>query len=229
MDAGPEARCRSPLPKRSSATILTGMVVWAPQRSSKIGESMEHMGSGTCPFGFGSDATPTSGSKHANMPAAMRRDQLPELVKSSIEPGEDGQRTGRCLCGAVSFRINTGADKVFASHDPALRRWTGGVSMTVMVRAKNTTFHGWGNVVQYPRSDREMMCFCRLCGSSLFVRHTQPAAMDGMLSLSAGCLDDHEALNLTAELHADKRPDFFAFEGDRRELNSDEIEAGFSR
>lgn len=190
---------------------------------------MEHLDTGSkCPFGFGAEQNGERGFTHAAIPSAMSRDKLPELVKAPIEPGEDALRTGRCLCGAVSFKIKTTADKVFANYDEASRRWTGGVAMTLMVRASNTAFHGWGTIVQYGNSDSQRHCFCRLCGSSLFVRYVQPEAMDGMISLSTGCLDSLDGLALTAETHIDQRPDFFAFEGDRKGLTSDEIRTGFA-
>lgn len=194
---------------------------------------MKHMGEGKCPFGFGNtDETDADGAdaaySHSGVPPAMSRDQLPELLREPIEAGADGLRTGRCLCNKVTFKIKTDVKKVFANHDATTRRWTGGVGMTMMVRATNTVFSGWGNIVQYPSSDRERQCFCRLCGTSLFVRHVKPEAMDGMISLSAGCLDDYDGLTLAAETYYDDKPDFFAFEGDRRTLTTAEIEAMYA-
>jgi hypothetical protein len=189
--------------------------------------AVEHLGDGKCPFGFGAtDSQP--GFAHSAVPEAMSRDKLPELLKAPVEVGEDGLRTGRCLCGRVSFKIKTAAEKVFANHDAASRRWTGGVAMTMMVRATNTAFHGWGNVVQFGSSERARQCFCRICGTSLFVRHVQPEAMDGMLSLSAGCLDAHDGLTLAAETYVDRKPDFYAFAGERRGLTEAEVEAMFA-
>lgn len=188
---------------------------------------MKNMGEGQCPFGFG-DSDPKQGSAgytHSAMPTAMPRDKLPELVKEPIAEGEDGLRTGRCLCGEVSFKIKTKADKVFANHDADSRRWTGGVALTVMVRASNTAFHGWGRVVQHATNDRDRHCFCRVCGSSLFVRHVLPEAMDGMISISAGCLDSTEGLVLAADTYVDAKPGYYTFEGNRRGMTTAEIEA----
>ena len=188
---------------------------------------MEHLGEGKCPFGFGNTDTQSEYS-HSAVPQAMSRDKLPELLKAPVEVGEEGLRTGRCLCGRVSFKIRTPVQKVFANHDATSRRWSGGVSMTMMGRATNTSFHGWGNIVQHASSDRERQCFCRLCGTSLFVRHVQPEAMDGMISLSAGCLDTFEDLTLAAETYIDAKPDFYTFEGERRGLTEAEVEAMYA-
>ncbi len=181
---------------------------------------------GKCPFGFGDDAEPgaDSPSTHSALAPAMSRDMLPTLVKTSIEQGADGQQTGRCLCGAVSYKFLKPVEKVFANHDENSRRWTGGVSLTIMVRASSMEFHGWGRLVHYASSARDRQCFCRLCGTSMFVRHVAPAAMDGMLSLSAGTLDDFEGMKLTAETYIDRKPDFYSFKGDRRVMTEAEVE-----
>jgi len=161
------------------------------------------------------------------MPPAMSRDMLPELVREPIAAGADGLPTGRCLCGKVSFQIRRPVRMVFASHDATSRRRSGGVAMTVLVRATATAFHGWGHLVNYPLSEREVSCFCRICGTPVLVRHIAPAAMDGMISISAGMLDSTEGLALTADLCHDEKPDFYAFAGERRAISAAELEEMF--
>ena len=149
--------------------------------ASKVVAGMEGKTGGACPFGFGNGGGAAAADfTHAAIAPAMSRGALPEFAKEPVEPGQGGLRTGRCLCGAVSFAIRTKADKVFANHDAASRRWTGGIGLTLMVRATNTTFHGWGSIVQFSGSERDRHCFCRLCGTSMFIRHVEPEAMDGM-------------------------------------------------
>ena len=189
-----------------------------------------------CPFGFGAadgakpDLAAATGTteptfKHSALATAMARDKLPSLVREKIEPGAGGVQTGRCLCGAVSYKLNKRAEKVFAYHDAQSRRWTGGVAMSVMLRATSTEFHGWGHIVQYPVSDAQVNCFCRICGTSLFVRYTQPEMMDGMISLSAGTLDSTDGMSLAAETYIDAKPEFYSFAGERRYMTTDEVEA----
>ena len=52
--------------------------------------------------------------------------------------------------------------------------------------------------------------------------------MDGMISLSAGCLDTFEDLTLAAETYIDAKPDFYTFEGERRGLTEAEVEAMYA-
>ncbi len=187
---------------------------------------MSEIPEGKCPFGYGSETK--SGSRHTGAAPALHRDKLPALVNEPIEPGADGVLTGRCLCGAVSYRINKPMTRVFANHDQTSRRWTGGIALTVMIRATNMDFHGWGHIVNYPSSPRENHCFCRLCGSSLFVRYAQPEAMDGMLSLSAGSLDTMDGMSLAGETYIDHKPDLYELAGERRTMTETEIEEMFA-
>jgi len=191
---------------------------------------MEEVSEGKCPFGYGSEQADdgrVSKSRHMVAAAALHRDKLPTLVKEAIEVGTDGQVTGRCLCGGVSYRINKPVTKVFANHDAQSRRWTGGIALTIMIRATSMDFNGWGNIVNYPSSARENHCFCRLCGTSLFVRYAQPEAMDGMLSLSAGTLDTMDGMSLAAETYIDHKPDLYELAGERRTMTETEIEKMF--
>lgn len=178
-----------------------------------------------CPFGF--DAAPGTPDAQVFVTPAMARDKLPTMTRERVEPGAEGKLTGRCLCGVVSFSVDTAVSKVFANHDEASRRWSGGIGLTLVVRATNTTFCGWGNIVHYAHTERERHCFCRVCGSSLFVRHVAPPALDGMLSVSAGALDHplRADLVLAAETAIDAKPAYYALAGERRRLTQEEVEA----
>ncbi|NPD14385.1 hypothetical protein HOY34_04120 [Xinfangfangia sp. D13-10-4-6] len=192
-----------------------------------------------CPFGFGggSAATETSGQpaaapgeayRHMGMTPGMNRDKLPELLREPIEEGAEGLATGRCLCGKVTFKIKQPVSMVFANHDATSRRRSGGVSLTIMLRATSTAFSGWGSLVNYQVSDREVSCFCRICGTPVLTRYLAPEAMTGMISLQVGVLDSTEGLRLAADISHDEKPDFYAFAGERRVINSTELEGMFS-
>ena len=188
---------------------------------------MKGMGEGQCPFGFGSDTTESSGTSyaegHMGMAKSLARESLPELVREPIEPGTGDQRTGRCLCGKVSFKINKPVEMVFANHDETSRRRSGGVSLTIMIRAKNTTFNGWGHLVHYPLSEQETSCFCRACGSPVLSYYVAPEPMAGMARISTGALDNTDGLRLTADISTDAKPAYYDFEGDRRSISSTDL------
>ncbi|PIE08260.1 MAG: hypothetical protein CSA74_03540 [Rhodobacterales bacterium] len=157
----------------------------------------------------------------------LTRDRLPELVKDEIAPGADDLPTGRCMCGKVSFQIKRPVEMVFANHDAVSRRRSGGVALTLMVRAVNTVFCGWGHLVHYPVSGNENACFCRVCGTPMLTYYLAPAPMNGMAQLSAGALDSTEGLRLAADICADEKPDYYAFEGERRSISSEEVGSRF--
>ncbi|MEO8531837.1 MAG: hypothetical protein ABI459_11470 [Deltaproteobacteria bacterium] len=180
----------------------------------------------SCPFGFGTatDAKPGAYT-HSVVTPALSREKMPRLSPVPIAAHVDGKQTGRCLCGKVSFSFDKPVERILANHDAALRRWTGGVALTIMARAVNMTFSGWGSLVQYAATDREVLCFCRLCGSSVFARHLQPEAMDGMLSISAGALDSLDGLTLAGETHVDQKPEAYDFAGERRKMTTADVDA----
>lgn len=188
---------------------------------------MKSMGEGQCPFGFGAEAAKSTDAnyseRHMGMAKSLSRDSLPELVREPIAPDTGAHRTGRCLCGKVSFRINQPVEMVFANHDEPSRRRSGGVSLTLMIRAKNTTFNGWGHLVHYPLSDRETSCFCRACGSPVLSYYLAPEPVAGMARISAGMLDHTDGLKLAGDISADTKPDFYNFEGERRSISSAEL------
>ena len=201
---------------------------------------MKDMGEGKCPFGFGAESG-TSDSVKADKPAAdgtyrhmamsrgLARDKLPELLSEPVAVGADGLPTGRCMCGKVSFQIKRPVGMVFANHDAVSRRRSGGVAMTVMTRGTNTSFNGWGHLVHFPLSDRETSCFCRVCGTPMLTYYLSPEAMTGMISISAGALDETEGLRLAADISFDEKPGFYAFEGERREISASELESMFGQ
>jgi hypothetical protein len=130
--------------------------------------------------------------------------------------------TVRCLCGKISCQIKRPVSMVFANHDASSRRRSGGVALTFVVRATTTAFNGWGNLVHYAVSDRETSCFCRVCGTPMFLPHVQPAAMDDMILISAGTIDSTQGLRLAADICDDERPAYCAFANDRRAISSQE-------
>ena len=186
---------------------------------------MSEQSEAKCPFGYGADGTAAPGtSTHGMVTPALSRDKLPKLSPEPIAVGADGKHTGRCLCGRVSFSFDKPVERILANHDEMSRRWTGGVALTIMTRAVNMTFHGWGALVHYAQSERESLGFCRTCGSSMFVRHLTPESMDGMLSVSAGALDNFDGMTLAGETYVDQKPDAYTFAGERRLMTTAEVE-----
>jgi len=192
---------------------------------------MKDEAAGKCPFGFGAASGEGDQSyasvAHSALAIAIDREDLPEIVKENIAPGSGDLPTGRCLCGKISYRIKQPVGRVFAYHDAASRRWTGGVSLMFMTRSVNTTFSGWGHLVHWPSSERQVNCFCRVCGSSIMVRYLQPASLKGMLSIAAGTLDSQAQLALAGDVFPEEKPAFYSFAGERPAVSAAQMEAKF--
>jgi hypothetical protein len=134
-------------------------------------------------------------------------------------------RTGKCLCGAVTFTADI-EPKLGACHCGMCRRWTSSVLITTM--ATNLRFTGEDAITVYKSSAWAERGFCSRCGSSLFYRFTAPGKHEGVTALAAGTLDDPNGLPLSLELFIDRKPDGYAFAGERKQLTEAEMFAMFT-
>ena len=117
-------------------------------------------------------------------------------------------RTGKCLCGAVTF-VARGLDtEIHACHCEMCRRWTGGPGFAT--RADAVEFSGEDKIRVFDSSDWAERGFCADCGTHLFYR----MKADGLTMLWSGALDDVSDLKLTGEIYVDSKPPGYDFEGD---------------
>jgi hypothetical protein len=114
------------------------------------------------------------------------------------------EHSGRCQCGAVSYRVKGNMRDVVVCHCGQCRRNHGYAPGYTAARKAELTVQGEENVAWYRSSEEARRGFCRTCGSSLFW------ASDGKdtVSITAGSLNP--PTGLTTVLHimtADKRDD----------------------
>ena len=83
---------------------------------------------------------------------------------------------GTCLCGAVSIRVTLECHDVSICHCRMCQTWSGGPMFAVESDAP-MTLEGEENVGVYASSDWAERGFCRQCGTHLFYRLTQGAAL----------------------------------------------------
>lgn len=134
-------------------------------------------------------------------------------------------RSGHCLCGAVSFRAASLPDHMHACHCSMCRRSSGSTGMTVIIAAADMTISGQDHIASYQSSDWAARSFCSRCGSGLWYRLTVPDAETADYYLSAGLLDDLSGLRLNQEIYIDLKPAGYAFSGDHTRLTAAEFEA----
>ncbi|MEO0773533.1 MAG: GFA family protein [Pseudomonadota bacterium] len=127
-------------------------------------------------------------------------------------------RTGSCLCGAVTYEIENAPTTVGACHCGMCRKWSGGIYLAVHLTKDQVRFQGEEHIECYKSSDWAERGFCRKCGSSLFYRVTAPGPNEGDLHLGFGTLDDQSGFTLTEEIFIDRKPDAYSFAQDTAKM-----------
>jgi hypothetical protein len=115
-------------------------------------------------------------------------------------------RTGKCLCGAVSYVVTGGRDDFGICHCKMCQRWTGAMFPGIVFRAEQVAVVGATNVADYRSSETATRSFCRICGSTLWFRGTAPGHDAPYYEIAVGTLDQTEGLVLTHEIFTDRKP-----------------------
>ena len=132
------------------------------------------------------------------------------------------QRTGRCICGKVSYSA-TLQKELSACHCSTCLRWSSGPLLAV--GCQNINWTGSENITTFASSAWAERGFCNQCGSNLFYRVTANGKFCGFTSLAYGTLDDRSAVSLTREWFIDEKPDAYAFAGERAVVTAKEAAA----
>ena len=131
--------------------------------------------------------------------------------------------TGGCLCGAVRYRLAERPTGYGACHCAMCRKFSGGIELGLEVPPGGVTWQDETHLKTYASSEWAERGFCDICGSSLFWRMTAPGPMQGLMSLSAGSLDDMTGLSFDTEVYIDAKPASHAFAGERKRLTEADI------
>ncbi|NOC84735.1 GFA family protein [Ruegeria sp. HKCCD6428] len=132
---------------------------------------------------------------------------------------------GQCMCGAVTVTATPARDALGACHCDRCRRWTS--SMLVTFQAEEG-YAALGPVKTFTSSDWAERAFCADCGSALWYRITLPGEMHGQTQMAAGLFDNAAGNPLKLELYIDKKPQGYAFAGERRQMTKAEVEAMYA-
>ena len=136
-------------------------------------------------------------------------------------------RTGRCLCGAVTFEAELGEDAYGACHCSMCRRWTGGAPLFAIQATVRVTA-GEDRIASYRSSDWAERAFCAACGMNLWYRVSAPGPHEGAVHLAVGTLEDAGDLSLASEIFIDEKPAGYALAGETRKLTGAEVFAMFA-
>lgn len=128
------------------------------------------------------------------------------------------QRTGRCLCGNVTYTFKPAELHIDACHCGMCQRWSGGPGLTVRMTGR-AYVEGEEFVSTYKSSEWGERQFCRSCGSHLFFH----APSLNYFGVSAGTIDDLSELALTTEIFIDRKPEAYAFANPTRKMTEAEF------
>ncbi len=114
--------------------------------------------------------------------------------------------TGRCLCGSIHYEINAAPLMSAACHCSHCRRQTGTAYSTIAAFPA-TAFQISGDSLKTYKDMGEsgqpvLRQFCGNCGSALF---TDVKAMDGVLFVKTGTLDNPDAIEIGAQIWCEQK------------------------
>ena len=116
--------------------------------------------------------------------------------------------TGRCLCGAVRYRIASAPRVMYYCHCAQCRRASGSSFATnVVVPAADFAFTaGEELVAQYESSPGKQRRFCSRCGSPLYSRSQASAQI---LSVRCGTLEGDPGIRPSAHIHVSSKSPWY--------------------
>lgn len=129
-------------------------------------------------------------------------------------------KTGQCMCGAVTFRVTNLNPEFGTCHCKMCQRWAGSALLGLTIPADTIAFEGLENVKRYQSSEWAERAWCDTCGSNLWYQVTADGPHSGVYHMPIGLLDDPSGLHMTREIFIDLKPDAFVFEGEREQLDS---------
>ena len=127
---------------------------------------------------------------------------------------------GRCLCGAVTLRIDGTHDSlVGACHCRMCQRWTGGLFLSFDVDEAGLTVTGPVGI--YASTSFSERAFCKVCGSHLWLRDIGNTSLDMM----PGLFDGAARFPLRSEVYSDRAMASVLLAGEHARATEAEYEA----
>ena len=115
--------------------------------------------------------------------------------------------SGRCLCGAVSYRIDGELRPVIYCHCEQCRRSSGHYVATTACKQAQIRFESDAALAWYRSSPDAKRGFCKVCGSSLFW-----APEHGRYwAVHAGTLDRPTGLRAAVHIYTHMAGDYYEF------------------
>ncbi|GAB5470914.1 MAG: GFA family protein [Rhodospirillales bacterium] len=133
------------------------------------------------------------------------------------------EKSGRCLCGAVTITAKTVSHSAGACHCAMCRRWGGGPLMATDA-GTDVAIDGEAAVTVFDSSPWADRGFCSKCGTHLFYRIKETK----QYILPVGVLDDDEGLSFDHQVFIDEKPAYYRFENETEDMTGEELFAKYA-
>ncbi len=134
----------------------------------------------------------------------------------------DGKKTGSCLCGGVTFKLDKSISGFSTCHCDMCRRWASGPYFATNC-GKQVRFDGEENIGRFKSSKWAERGFCKICGSSLFY-YLVPT---GHYMMSVGTFDDQNGIDMKLQVFIDEKPDCYDFTSESRRMTGEQVFAKY--
>ena len=128
-----------------------------------------------------------------------------------------------CLCGAVQITVEKINTKFTVCHCQSCRTW-GGAPFFAVQCGTQVDIKGRDKVKMYESSSWASRGFCSECGTHLFFKFKE----SGEYNMPVGLFSNLKGLTMDMQYFTDKRPDYYCFSNQTKEMTTAEIMAHFS-
>lgn len=125
---------------------------------------------------------------------------------------------GRCLCGAVAVEAREANTHFHACHCAMCQKWGGGPTLSIECGG-DVSFDGEDNITTFTSSPWAERGFCRTCGTHLFFRTTETV----QYYMPLGVFDDIPDVTMEQQLFIDKKPSYYAFTNETKNLTEADV------
>jgi len=128
-----------------------------------------------------------------------------------------------CLCGSVTITATDINPKFTVCHCSTCRTWGGGPLFVVQC-GTNVKIEGHEKVGIYNSSPWASRGFCSICGTHLFYQLKKT----GGYNIPVGLFPKLSGLVMNMQYFSDKRPDYYCFSNETKEMTESELQTYFS-
>jgi hypothetical protein len=128
-----------------------------------------------------------------------------------------------CLCGSVKITANEINPKFSVCHCQTCRTW-GGAPYFALQCGNNVSIEGQEHIKTYDSSDWAARGFCSQCGTHLFYQLKKT----GAYNMPVGLFKELDGVTMNMQYFSDKRPDYYCFTNETKEMTEAEIMAYFA-